>query len=72
MPPVFGPSVAVEDALVVLGRGQRHGALAVAQRQQRQLLALQVLLDHDPLGVEPALDEQALQRRRAPRPRRRR
>ena len=45
MPPVFGPLVAVEDALVVLRRGERHRALAVAQRQQRELLAVEELLD---------------------------
>ena len=47
MPPVFGPLVAVEDPLVVLGRGQRHDVLAVAERQQRELLALEELLEHD-------------------------
>ena len=55
IPPVFGPSVAVEDPLVVLGGGERDRALAVAQRQQRQLLALEILLDHDLLGVEAPL-----------------
>ena len=66
MPPVFGP-VAVEDPLVVLRRRQRHRALAVAQREQRELLALEVLLDHDALGAEAALDQQRLAAPRAPR-----
>ena len=48
------PLVAVEDALVVLRRRERHRALAVAQREQRQLLALQELLQHD-LGLAEAL-----------------
>ena len=47
MPPVFGPLVAVEDPLVVLRRRHRDRALAVAQRQQRELLADEVLLDDD-------------------------
>ena len=46
MPPVFGPAVAVADPLVVLRRRHRHGALAVAEREQRQLLALEELLEH--------------------------
>ena len=46
MPPVFGPAVAVEDPLVVLRRRQRHDVLAVAERQQRELLALEELLQH--------------------------
>ena len=45
MPPVFGPAIAFEDALVVRAGAIAHGALAVAQRQQRQLLADQALLD---------------------------
>ena len=53
MPPVFGPLVRVEDALVVLGGRERHRALAVADREQRQLLALEELLEHD-LGVPEA------------------
>ena len=47
MPPVFGPGVALADALEVARRGQRHRALAVAQREQRELDALEELLDHD-------------------------
>src|SRR6266513_1912511 len=47
---------AVECALVVLGRGERDRALAVAQREERRLLAGQTFLDDD-LGAgraEPA------------------
>ena len=58
-----GPLVAVEDPLVVLGGGQRHRAFAVAQRQQRQLVAREELLDDHLLGAEPALDEEVVQRR---------
>ena len=49
MPPVFGPGVAVEGALVRPGR-RRTAALvvAVAQREQRADLAVQELLDHHP------------------------
>ena len=62
MPPVFGPSVAVEDPLVVLRRRQRHDVLAVAEGQQRELLALEMLLEHH-LGVaEAPLDEEDLDR----------
>ncbi len=45
MPPVFGPGVALADALVVLRRaeGQRGGA--VAQAEEARLLALQEFLD---------------------------
>ena len=53
MPPVLGPWSAVEDALVVLRRGERDRALAVAQREQRQLLPLEELLQHD-LGLAEA------------------
>ena len=62
MPPVFGPAVAVEDPLVVLGRGQRHDVLAVAERQQRELLALEELLQHDLGRAEAPLDEEDLDR----------
>ena len=47
MPPVFGTGVAVADALVVLRRGERDRGLAVAQREERGLLAVEELLDHD-------------------------
>ena len=49
-----GTLVAVEDALVVLRGRERHGALAVAERQQRELLALEELLQHH-LGLAEAL-----------------
>ena len=58
MPPVFGPAVAVEDPLVVLGRGERQRSHAVADRQQRDLGADQVLLDDHALGAEAVLDQQ--------------
>ena len=63
MPPVFGPGVAVADPLVVARGRERDGALAVAQRQQRELLAREELLDHDRLVAEAARDEHVLQRR---------
>ncbi len=56
------PLVAVEDPLVVLGGGQRDHVLAVAQGQQRELLALEELLEHDLGGAEAALDEERLDR----------
>ena len=37
MPPVFGPAVAVEDALVVLRRGERDRVVAVAQARRTRL-----------------------------------
>ena len=43
-------AIAVEDPLVVARRGHRDRALAVAEREQRELLALQVLLDDDRLA----------------------
>ena len=46
--------VAVEDALVVLRRRERHRTLAVAEREQRELLALEELLQ-DHLGLAEAL-----------------
>ena len=55
--------VAVEDALVVLRGRERHGALAVAEREQRELLALEELLEHH-LGVaEALLGEEHVERR---------
>ena len=72
MPPVFGPAIAVEDPLVVLRRGQRHDVLAVAERQQRQLLPLEVLLEHDLRVAEAPLDEEDIAPPRGPRPRSRR
>ena len=55
--------VAVADPLVVARRSERHGALAVAQRQQRELLAGHELL-HDHRKVAEAVgDEHVLERR---------
>ena len=72
MPPVFGPLVAVEDALVVLRRRQRHRALAVAEGQQRQLLPLEELLEHDLVVAEAPLAEEVRRAPPGPRPRPRR
>ena len=41
------PLVAVEDPLVVLGRGEWDDVLAVAEREQRELFTLEELLQHD-------------------------
>ena len=49
-----GPGVAVADALEVLRRDERHGARAVAEDEQRALLAHEPLLDHD---VAPGVAE---------------
>ena len=48
--------IAVVGALVVLGPAQQHGALAVADGEQRALLAVHELLDHHPRPgrAEPA------------------
>jgi hypothetical protein len=50
--------VAVEDALVVLRRRQRHGTVAVAERQQRHLLPVEELLQHHLGLAEPPLAEE--------------
>ena len=47
MPPVFGPSVVVEDALVILRRADRHRARAVAEREERHLGPDEALLDDE-------------------------
>ena len=47
MPPVFGPLIAVEGALVILRAGQRHDVLAVGQREEAGLLAVEEFLHHD-------------------------
>src|SRR5438309_1696388 len=47
--------VAFTDALVILCRGERYGVLAVDEREQAGLLALQKLLD-DRWGVADRLD----------------
>ena len=60
-PPGVGPLVAVEDPLVVLGRGERDGERPVAYGQQRHLAALEVLFDDHALGVEHPPHEQSLE-----------
>ena len=50
MPPVFGPGVAVADALVVLRGRQRPRRVAVAEREQRDLRADEQLLDDERRG----------------------
>ena len=62
MPPVLGPSVAVEDPLVVLRRCERDRALAVAEAQQGQLLAFEELLEHDLGLAEAPLGEEHVER----------
>ena len=47
MPPVFGPFIAVEDALVILCGDQRQDRLAVAECEEARLFAVQKLLEHD-------------------------
>jgi hypothetical protein len=54
--------IAVEDALVVLRRRHRHGPLAVAQREQGELLALEVLLDEHARVAEAPFHEHCLER----------
>ena len=48
MPPVFGPGVAVAEALVVAGQRQRERVAAVAQGDEARLAAVEPLLDDDP------------------------
>jgi hypothetical protein len=43
----IGPAVAVLRALVVAGRSEQQGAVAVAEREDTCLFAVQPLLDHD-------------------------
>ena len=68
--------VAVADPLVVAGRSERDRAAAVGEREQRHLLALQQLLDHERLaepGDGPAAPRPGTAdpgRRRRPFPRR--
>ena len=47
MPPVFGPASPSSSALEVLRAGQRERADAVAEGEDRDLLALQQLLDDE-------------------------
>ena len=70
MPPVFGPVSPSPIRLKSCAGRHRDGALAVAQREQRQLLALEELLDqHARAGLaEAAVDEEVAQRRAGPRP----
>ncbi len=46
-PPGVQAGVALADLLVVLGRRQEHDVLAVGQGEDRELLALHEVLDHD-------------------------
>ena len=45
MPPVFGPSVAIADALMVAGGQERHDGFAVHEGEDAHFLPRQVLLD---------------------------
>ena len=60
MPPVFGPSILVEDALVILGGQQRHGPGAVRDDEERHLRTDEALLEDEPragiaeLGARPS------------------
>ena len=57
-------AVAVEDALVVACGSHREGALAVTQREQRELLACETLLDHGTCVLaETPREEDLLERR---------
>ena len=47
MPPVFGPVSLLADPLEVLRGSEGHCVLAVADREQRDLLALEQLLDQE-------------------------
>ena len=47
MPPVFGPVSPSPTRLWSCARAEREHVLAVDQREQARLLALQALLDHD-------------------------
>jgi hypothetical protein len=52
------PLVAVADPLVVLRRRERDGTLAVAERQERDLFAVEELLDDDLRRAEAAVVEE--------------
>src|SRR6202042_3859403 len=54
-------AIAVEDPLVVLGGRERQRTLSIAERKQRQLLAIQELLDDDLLGPEAPIDQQIVE-----------
>ena len=62
MPPVFGPRSPSWMRLKSWAEASGSAVVAVAERQQRELLAGEVLLDHDALGAEAVLDEHLLQR----------
>lgn len=53
MPPVFGPLCAIKNALVVLRGRERQRRLAIAQREERGLLALHEFLDDDSTPDSP-------------------
>ena len=55
--------VAVADPLEVARRRERQRGLAVADREQRQLVAVEELLDHHRRVAEPPRDQHLLQRR---------
>ena len=66
MPPVFGPLSLVERALVVLRRGERERGLAVDQREEARLLAVEKFLDDDLLaGVAEDAEEEIVDRPRS-------
>ena len=67
MPPVFGPSSCVADALEVLRRRERHRAvgIAVAHREQRELGTGHAFLDDD--GAAGVAERGARRGTRAPR-----
>ena len=50
MPPVFGPFVVVEGPLVVLAGDQGHDRPAVGQGEDAGLLAVESLLDEEPVA----------------------
>ena len=61
MPPVFGPRSPSSARLASRAAGQGDDVLAVAQREERQLVALQPLLDqHAPAGRAEALADEAV------------
>ncbi len=63
MPPVFGTGVAVADALVVLCRAERHDVVAVGEEEQRDLLAVEELLDQDRALLQVVLGVRERRRR---------
>ena len=57
IPPVFGPEVAVAEALVVACRRQRDRSLTVAHRDDGRLAADEPLLDDERRAPGPAGEE---------------